>query len=220
MQLNCCIFPGEKPYTCSVCGRAFAQSNDLSTHKKRNTCSSSGVGTINLSGINAICNNSETEDHLILLTQNSQLEVTPIEASLPTKSQQNNHNYYKAKRKRTNKLERAINLATNVILRDEEDKIMCPAQSKALSAVASLENHFSINAASNSKVNDGDAFGAAKNVSDLIKHSFIVPDLMATQRALDFASGSPNIMAHQRVELTDFATAALLQIQSAHFGLR
>lgn len=108
-----------------------------------------------------------------------------------------------------------------MISSDEQDKIMSSVQSRTLAAVASPDNLFSINAASNGKVNDGDSFDAAKNVSDLIKHSFIVPDLVATQRALEFASGSHNsIMAHQRVELTDFTTAALLQIQSAHFGLR
>lgn len=32
-------FAGEKPYVCSVCGRAFAQSNDLASHKRRTVCS-------------------------------------------------------------------------------------------------------------------------------------------------------------------------------------
>lgn len=38
---------GEKPYACTICGRAFAQSNDLASHKRRNMCGQNNV--INIS---------------------------------------------------------------------------------------------------------------------------------------------------------------------------
>lgn len=39
---------GEKPYACMVCGRAFAQSNDLASHKRRNMCGQSLAANQNL----------------------------------------------------------------------------------------------------------------------------------------------------------------------------
>lgn len=213
-----CIVIGEKPYTCQVCGRSFAQSNDLAAHKKRNSCTVHQNTTNSSRSSNTIGSlNSSNENKIVYLTQSSAVEMAPADSTLSPKISCKNSHFQLSDNNKTKKnlsqLQKplgALSAVSNISNSDEEGNII--ARTRALAAAAASNNLFvfSTNASSNNAMQMfiNPESMAARSMSDLVKQN-LIPDILT---------------AHQRIEYPDYNTATLFQnlsnVQSAHFDTR
>lgn len=156
---------------------------------------------------NLIVNDSHLLESMLL--QNRAIELISLENSTTSKVVSKNIEANKKK---------------NPNYKDEEDQLMS-VHNRAIEFATMTNNLLaSANNTSNRVINLINPESISRNISDLVKQNFIVPDI--TQRALDLVSANHANMlaAHQRNEYSDYTTATLLQnlsnVQSAQFDMR